>query len=148
MFLKQKQTNIISQPEPDIYIYIYIFIIGRVEGWISCIYVFMFFSKLLCLFSDLFIGVVCFRLVCLSFCIYNRTNTNKTKTTKLRETKTLTIIKNIKNNNTLFPSRNLIYIYIYIYIIGRVEGWISCMCFCLNVFSCNKVHDNTCSMLS
>ena len=52
---------------------------------------------------------VCFRLVVLSFCIYNRTNIYKhiSNITRLGEN----IKQNINNRNTLFPSRNLRYIY-------------------------------------
>ena len=76
----------------------------------------LYFCFVLCFsrsFSVLFLFLyvcLCFRLVYLSFCIYNRKNTYKniTKTKKLREKH-----KNIKTNNrnTLFPSRNLRDIY-------------------------------------
>ena len=58
----------------------------RFVGWISCIYVVVcFFLELLCLCVCFFMSfVLCFRLVFLSVCIYNRkTHITKNKTNKL-----------------------------------------------------------------
>ena len=83
------------------------------------------FSFFLFFFFLIFIFVVFekigFRLVCLSFCIYNRTKHIKhIKHIKRFENKTYKQTKH--NRNTIFPSRNLRYIYS-----RRFLGWISCI---------------------
>ena len=57
-----------------------IFIRGRVEGWISCISVFHVFLEVFLFYFCFFLFLnICFRLVYLSFCIYNRTNSYKNR---------------------------------------------------------------------
>ena len=89
---------------------------------------FMFSFELFCLFSVSFCFVLCFRLVCLSFCIYNRTNiyNNINKTEQLEGKHTT---KTEKHGN--LPARPL-EIFIFrggSWAGGRVEGWISCIVF-------------------
>ena len=86
---------------------------------------FMFFSKLFCVGYVYLWFVVCFRLVYLSCCIYNRTTHIKTRPHKKLREKHKTHTKQTKQNkhrNSLFPSRNLRDIYS-----RRFVGWISCI---------------------
>ena len=73
--------------------------------------------------------VLCFRVVYLSFCIYNRQN-NTYNNRNIYKTLKEKHQNNRNNTNTLFPSRNLIYIYSRS---GRGLD-ILYVCFCLNVF--------------
>ena len=61
----------------------------RFVGWIYCIYVFMFSFELFLFFCYVSFCLFCFRLVFLSFCIYNRTNIYKniTKQNNSKENK-------------------------------------------------------------
>ena len=76
----------------------------------------------------MFLSVIfCFRLVFLSFCIYNRQNTYKNKKQHKHSKENIKTTK--KNRN---PTRPL-----EIFIRGRVEGWIFCIyvvAVCLRVF--------------
>ena len=60
----------ISQPEPERYL----FAVGSRAGYLVFLFVHGFLSKLFCFMSVSFCLCFCFRLVYLSFCIYNRTN--------------------------------------------------------------------------
>ena len=96
-----------------------IFIRGRVEGWISCIsVVFVFLRVFLCFFVNVSFCILCFRLVFLSFCIYNRKNTCK----NIKQNRKQLEGKQKNRNN-----RNLAAGTWEIFIRGRVEGWISCI---------------------
>ena len=86
-------------------------------GWKSCISVCYVFLRV---FSVVFLFLsvsFCFRLVFLSFCIYNRKNTYKNKKKQHKHSK-----ENIKKKRKKNPARPL-----EIFIRGRVEGWISCI---------------------
>ena len=170
----------------------------RFVGWISCISVFQFFSKLFCFFmfffgfrfaevrgldilyfvffSKLFCFFLlflfslrggswagcpvflffsfsrsfsvslccflCFRLVYLSFCIYNRTNTYNNIQThkKLRDKHKQQkqhkyIISQPEPENCLFA-------------VGTKAGYPVSMFLFKCLFSCKKVHDNTCNMFT
>ena len=68
-----------------------IFIRGRVLGWIYCIPVFVicFFSRSCSvLFLLFYVLCLCFRLICLSFCIYKRTTIYKNINNKLSTRRT------------------------------------------------------------
>ena len=87
----------------------------------SCYVVFMFYFCFgLCV-------LFCFRLVYLSFCIYNRTNTHNNKTTHVKQKhryRNMNNNTNIKNKTEIhyFPAGTW-----EIFIRGRVEGWIYCI---------------------
>ena len=97
----------------------------RFVGWKSCISVVFCFS-LSCYIVFMFLSVfVCFRLVFLSVCIYNRKNTytNKKNRKKRKNITTLRITKKYKKIKKKSPSRTLRDTYVS----RRFVGWKSCI---------------------
>ena len=90
---------------------------------------FVFFSKLFCFVCVCFCLFLCFRLVYLSFCIYNRKHTYKNIFKKKTKEKQDKLGEHIKNRNTLFPSRNLRDIY------SRSGPGLDILYFCFVCFS-------------
>ena len=87
--LQTKQKYSISSPRTSankymiyIYIYIYIYIFAEVRGLdiLYCCFSVVFSRSCLCFMSASFCCVFCFRLVYLSFCIYNRKRHENIKT--------------------------------------------------------------------
>ena len=116
----RKNRNLPARP-----LEIFIFRGGSWAGYPVFLFVFYVFLRVF-LFLFLFLSVFfCFRLVFLSFCIYNRKNTYKNKK-KHKNSK-----ENIKKQKKpKSPSQTLRDIYFS----RRFVGWISCIvCFCLNV---------------
>ena len=112
----------ISQPEPERYL----FAVGSRAGY-TVFLLFMIFFEFLCCCFCFCLFVLCFRLVFLSVCIYNRQNTY----TNMKKTKHINTRRNNQKNisNINLPAETW-----EISIRGRVEGWIyRIVCFCLNV---------------
>ena len=135
-FEKQTRTTLqkyrISSPRTTI---IYLFAEVR---WLDILYFcclnVIIEAVLFCL--CLFLCVVCFRLVYLSFCIYNRTNTYKHIQTNKQTTTRRQQQKHNKHRNTLFPQPERER---YLFAVGSWAGYTVCLfrfcCFVSKPFS-------------